>query len=715
MINSINIMELDHLVRTMVEFRSKIIVDFESSGWLVVSPGSKGGETGKGGGVAGEDSESKLNRRITDLEADYDELKEKYEGAEVELDDLKGCIIQEHINGFQKGLSQAAFFYQDVDAADTRFDVNKDVVDGQLVNKAESSLEEEVEKETTEGEKDAEAAMEGDDNKATSESRESERSVGRHVEEESTSPMAVVDRIPMETVTEVREDPPEEIAESNWPAKVGYEWIAANVRNQSSLFRWSRLLNSWLNCTPVIAKGVDCGIVSLEQVSAIERVCHSQEGATDKFFYMYMCHFSQLHVRLPLDDFTMGVLRELNVAPTQLHPNSWAYLQAFHVLCQSLYLRPSPLAFLYFYDTRPCQPTTWLSLVSRPSISRLDAFSQSFKHFKDGYFNVVTGSPSRYKDMGTDELSAADKDVVEVLMKFSDTVPTKGLVRVYNLVHPIIDIEEHMAQSGKKNLALFQALRKEMAAKAKTAGNTEVPNLQESLVEVHVHGGTKRKAELSARPGKGKDVKKVRAALLGSGSSSGAKGPEADLIELRETSVRKDIDINLLETMINSINIMELDHLVRTMVEFRSKIIVDFESSGWLVVSPGSKGGETGKGGGVAGEDSESKLNRRITDLEADYDELKEKYEGAEVELDDLKGCIIQEHINGFQKGLSQAAFFYQDVDAADTRFDVNKDVVDGQLVNKAESSLEEEVEKETTEGEKDAEAAMEGDDNKAT
>ena len=47
-------------------------------------------------------------------------------------------------------------------------------------------------------------------------------------------------------------------------------------------------------------------------------------------------------------------------------------------------------------------------------------------------------------------------------------------------------------------MALFQALRKEMAAKAKTARNTDVPNLQESLVEVHVHGGIKRKAELPA-------------------------------------------------------------------------------------------------------------------------------------------------------------------------------------------------------------------------
>jgi len=72
-----------------------------------------------------------------------------------------------------------------------------------------------------------------------------------------------------------------------------------------------------------------------------------------------------------------------------------------------------------------------------------------------------------------------------------------------------------MAQSGKKNLALFQTLRKVMAAKAKAAGKTDVPNLQESVVEVHVHGGTKMKAELPPRPGKGKDVKKVRAALLG--------------------------------------------------------------------------------------------------------------------------------------------------------------------------------------------------------
>ena len=113
-----------------------------------------------------------------------------------------------------------------------------------------------------------------------------------------------------------------------------------------------------------------------------------------------------------------------------------------------------------------------------------------------------------------------------------------------------------------------------MAAKAKASGKTDVPNLQELVVEVDVHGGTKRKAELPPRAGKGKDVKKVRAALLGAGSASGLKGPEFGLIELSEISVRIDIAINLPDTIINSIDGMEADHIVRTMVEFGSKALI---------------------------------------------------------------------------------------------------------------------------------------------
>ncbi|KAL9325157.1 hypothetical protein ACSQ67_005802 [Phaseolus vulgaris] len=40
---------------------------------------------------------------------------------------------------------------------------------------------------------------------------------------------------------------------------------------------------------------------------------------------MYGCLFADSHVSLPFDAFTTRVLRELNVAPTRLHPDLWAY------------------------------------------------------------------------------------------------------------------------------------------------------------------------------------------------------------------------------------------------------------------------------------------------------------------------------------------------------------------------------------------------------
>ena len=133
------------------------------------------------------------------------------------------------------------------------------------------------------------------------------------------------------------------------------------------------------------------------------------------------------------------------------------------MLYRSLYLNPSPECFLYFYDTRPKNLATWLSLVSRPGISILDAFSQSFKHFKDRFFKVIvkeTGcalfynengstkfsfiwidNPCRYKGMKKRELFAEDRQVVEVLEPFSDKLPTKGLVRLLLSVHPLVDLE----------------------------------------------------------------------------------------------------------------------------------------------------------------------------------------------------------------------------------------------------------------------------------
>lgn len=52
-----------------------------------------------------------------------------------------------------------------------------------------------------------------------------------------------------------------------------------------------------------------------------ERACHGREGYASEFFYVYLTLFRDRKVFLPFLDFQMDVLRELNVAFIQLHPN----------------------------------------------------------------------------------------------------------------------------------------------------------------------------------------------------------------------------------------------------------------------------------------------------------------------------------------------------------------------------------------------------------
>ncbi|QCE11332.1 hypothetical protein DEO72_LG10g2565 [Vigna unguiculata] len=200
-----------------------------------------------------------------------------------------------------------------------------------------------------------------------------------------------VGRIPMETVAKLGEDPPEELAESNWPTKAGYEWVAEDVQTQHSLFRWSRLLKSWLNCIPILERNVSRDIVALE--------------------------------------------RESNNM-------------------------------------------------------------------------VVVNKSARDKSYGIDW-----EEKLESLSSSSQREGDEG----------------------------------------QSFWSTEVPNLQDPLVEVHVHKGSKRKAKVPAKQG-GK--------------------PEVELIELPKTIVRHDIDINLSESLVNYIDNMEPNAMVKAMLEFNSKALI---------------------------------------------------------------------------------------------------------------------------------------------
>lgn len=62
----------------------------------------------------------------------------------------------------------------------------------------------------------------------------------------------------------------------------------------------------------------------------------------------------------------MGVLQELNVALTQLHPNGWTFMQAFSAVYTALALRLTPITFLHFFHVMTHTSKPWVSLSSIP-------------------------------------------------------------------------------------------------------------------------------------------------------------------------------------------------------------------------------------------------------------------------------------------------------------------------------------------------------------
>jgi len=167
-----------------------------------------------------------------------------------------------------------------------------------------------------------------------------------------------------------------------------YDWVDVSVRNIPTILRKPDDLDKVIARALVVRSGLPSDILIAEICGYTDRVCHGRENAPVDFFYVYTTLFTDLRVTLPFDDFTMDVLLILNLSPTQLHPNSWACLQAFRMVCQLFELTPMAKVFLFYYSTYPVSPVSWVSLVSRPGSVRFAAFTTSYKNFKERYFKI---------------------------------------------------------------------------------------------------------------------------------------------------------------------------------------------------------------------------------------------------------------------------------------------------------------------------------------
>jgi len=97
---------------------------------------------------------------------------------------------------------------------------------------------------------------------------------------------------------------------------LSYDWVNPSVLKIPTRIRTSDSLDQFLSENNFLTPDCPSEAIVADICGVTDHVCHGRENAPHDFFFVYNTFFADLHVTLPFDDFTMGVLRILNVAPT---------------------------------------------------------------------------------------------------------------------------------------------------------------------------------------------------------------------------------------------------------------------------------------------------------------------------------------------------------------------------------------------------------------
>jgi len=93
-------------------------------------------------------------------------------------------------------------------------------------------------------------------------------------------------------------------------------------------------------------------------------------------------------LQLPLTIFKEELLTELNVAPAQPHPNSYAFIRAFPIICSQFCFSPTVEVFLYFFETKRLGRQLWVSFNGVSGRALLSLFQSSYKKFKEKFLKL---------------------------------------------------------------------------------------------------------------------------------------------------------------------------------------------------------------------------------------------------------------------------------------------------------------------------------------
>ncbi|KOM54932.1 hypothetical protein LR48_Vigan10g082400 [Vigna angularis] len=190
-----------------------------------------------------------------------------------------------------------------------------------------------------------------------------------------------------------------EIAKSSggWPHIKGYGWASNDVGTFRSDYNTQEELQWWADRSHIVRNMEDAHLIRLRVSHRNERVFHGKGTSEEDFFFVYTYMFNQLFLQVSFTAFQAAVLHELNIAPSQLHPNGWAAIQAFVTICAAMGITPSVTIFLHYFNVRPLARRGWVSLCAVHSRTLLKPYSESFKNFKTRYFKVIIRDADRFK------------------------------------------------------------------------------------------------------------------------------------------------------------------------------------------------------------------------------------------------------------------------------------------------------------------------------
>jgi hypothetical protein len=163
--------------------------------------------------------------------------------------------------------------------------------------------------------------------------------------------------------------------------------VSSTYQSEESLTKFRKLYD--------VSGDFDEENVILEPVGEDEYVTsvHTNEPA---FFYMYTHFIRDFHLYFPFTHFQTSMLRALNVAPSQLSPNSWSFIKAFELVSFGVDISEASVAVLFsFYYIKSLFPNSIVSLSAQSNRALFSLYSSNYKNYRETFVRVHGGGGCR--------------------------------------------------------------------------------------------------------------------------------------------------------------------------------------------------------------------------------------------------------------------------------------------------------------------------------